>query len=116
MVPDPYYQACLAQPPNANGKFSTSGAISQGEFWWDGHYETGAYNHVMPPNTWSCDDANSSWVNDAGAATATSRHAGGVNLLMCDGSVRFIKQSINVKTWWALGSRAGNEVIDQASY
>src|SRR5205085_368995 len=60
--PMQYYQACMATPPKPGGKFSTAGAISQGEFWWDGHYETGIYNHIMVPNTWGCDDANNSWV------------------------------------------------------
>jgi prepilin-type processing-associated H-X9-DG protein len=113
----PYYQACFAQNPYiSTGNFSTSGAISEGEYWWDGHYETGAYNHVMPPNTWSCDDANNSSVNDAGAATASSRHAGGVNVLMGDGSVRFVKGTISVSIWWAIGSRAGNEQVSADSY
>ena len=73
--------------------------------WWDGHPETGLYNHVMPPNTWSCDDSNNSWVNDAAASTASSRHPGVVNVLMCDGSVRAIKGTIAPTIWWALGSR-----------
>ena len=33
-----------------------------------------------------------------------------------DGSVRFIKQSINLLTWQALSSRAVGEVIDAGSY
>ena len=61
-----------------------TGAIAQGTYWWDGHPETGLYNHVMTPNTWSCNDSN---VNDAAAATASSLHAGGVNVGFCDGSV-----------------------------
>lgn len=40
-----------------------------------------------------------------------SLHPGGANVLMGDGSVRFIKQSINLVTWQALSSRAGGEVI-----
>ena len=115
-IPGPYYLLCNAGSPGPSGTFSTNGAISQGEYWWDAHYETGIYNHVMPPNSWSCDDSNSSWVNDGGAATASSRHSGGANVLMCDGSVRFIKSTIAVQTWWGLGSRAGNEVISSDSY
>ena len=115
-VPQPYYLLCTAQSPTPSGSFSTNGAISQGEYWWDAHYETGIYNHVMPPNTFSCDDANSSWVNDAGAATASSRHPGGVNVLMADGSVKFIKQTVSTVTWWALGTRSGGEVISSDSY
>ncbi len=40
-----------------------------------------------------------------------SLHPGGANVLMGDGSVRFIKQSINLLVWQALSSRAGGEVI-----
>ena len=47
---------------------------------------------------------------------ATSNHSGGVNVCMADGSVRFIKDSVNMNTWWALGSKAGGEVIDASSY
>ena len=65
------------------GTLATNGAISQGEWWWDGHPETGLYNHVMTPNLWSCDDSNNSWVNDGAAATASSRHPGIVNVAFC---------------------------------
>jgi prepilin-type processing-associated H-X9-DG protein len=118
-VPQPYYALCVAQNPFAvqgSGNWSTNGAISQGEFWWDAHYETFIYNHVMPPNKWGCDDANNNWVNDAGASTASSRHAGGVNVLMADGSVKFIKDTVSTVTWWALGTRAGGEVISADAY
>ena len=45
------------------------------------------------------------------AITARSFHAGGVNAQMMDGSVRFIKDSINQAAWRALGTRAGGEVV-----
>jgi len=45
-----------------------------------------------------------------------SQHPGGVNFLMGDGSVKFIKQTINLPTYWALGTRAGGEVISADSY
>ncbi len=44
-----------------------------------------------------------------------SRHPGGVNTLMGDGSVRFFKNSINVNTWAALSTSKGGEVIDANS-
>jgi prepilin-type N-terminal cleavage/methylation domain-containing protein/prepilin-type processing-associated H-X9-DG protein len=40
-----------------------------------------------------------------------SQHIGGVNSLMCDGSVRFVTNSINFATWQALGSARGGEVV-----
>jgi prepilin-type N-terminal cleavage/methylation domain-containing protein/prepilin-type processing-associated H-X9-DG protein len=45
-----------------------------------------------------------------------SLHPGGGNVLMGDGSVRFIRQSINLTTWQALCSRAGGEVISADAY
>jgi prepilin-type processing-associated H-X9-DG protein len=44
--------------------------------------------------------------------SARSMHAGGVNVVMGDGSVHFIADTIDVKTWQALGSMSGNEVTD----
>ena len=70
------------------------------------------YNHTMLPNTWNCTNGG---VNDAGAFPAGSRHNGGVNLLMCDGSVKFIKQTISPATWWAIATRANSEVVDANS-
>ena len=40
-----------------------------------------------------------------------STHTGGVNLLFCDGSARFVRQGINMTTYMGLGSRNGNEVL-----
>ncbi len=45
-----------------------------------------------------------------------SNHPGGANFLFADGSVHFLKSSINMKTYWALGTRAGGEVIAADSY
>jgi prepilin-type N-terminal cleavage/methylation domain-containing protein/prepilin-type processing-associated H-X9-DG protein len=42
---------------------------------------------------------------------ARSYHSGGVNASMCDGSVRFIKNSISLLTWMAAGTTQGSEVI-----
>ncbi len=47
---------------------------------------------------------------------ARSYHRGGVNATLGDGSVRFIKDSVNVATWRALGTSQGQEPIDANSY
>jgi prepilin-type processing-associated H-X9-DG protein len=53
--------------------------------------------------------AGSTW--DLTTAASRSRHPGGVNVLMADGSVRFIVDSINLATWQALGTIQGGEVL-----
>ena len=47
---------------------------------------------------------------------ARSYHSGGINALMGDGRVQFVKNTINLNTWCALGSSQGGEVIDASSY
>jgi prepilin-type N-terminal cleavage/methylation domain-containing protein/prepilin-type processing-associated H-X9-DG protein len=44
-------------------------------------------------------------------SAARSRHVGGVNVAMCDGSVRFMHNFIPLKTWQALGTMNGGEVF-----
>ena len=45
-----------------------------------------------------------------------SRHPGGVNTTMCDGSVRFVKNSINLSTWSAISTTQGGEIVSSDSY
>jgi prepilin-type processing-associated H-X9-DG protein len=42
----------------------------------------------------------------------SSSHKGGVNILMGDGSTRFVADKIDSKTWQALGTRAGRDEVD----
>jgi prepilin-type processing-associated H-X9-DG protein len=56
---------------------------------------------------------NAWWTRSAVGAYvgARSRHSGGVNVAMADGSVRFMPDSIDLVTWRALGTRSGGEVV-----
>jgi prepilin-type processing-associated H-X9-DG protein len=49
-------------------------------------------------------------------SNSDSYHPGGVNVLLADGHVAFIKDSVNQRTWWALGTIASGEVISSDSY
>jgi prepilin-type processing-associated H-X9-DG protein len=103
------YNKCIAINPG-----SMVGASSQTSFsgrnWINGNYMTTRYTHLMPPNTWSCSRGNLS-NNNGGAVTASSRHSGGVNLALVDGSVRFVANQIDLTLWRALGTRAGGEIV-----
>jgi len=45
------------------------------------------------------------------AITSRSFHTGGVNILLMDGSVRFVSNGVGLATWRALGTRAGNDLV-----
>jgi len=49
-------------------------------------------------------------------SAARSKHSGGVNVAMCDGSVKFIKNSVSQPTFMALSSTRGGEVISSDAY
>jgi prepilin-type N-terminal cleavage/methylation domain-containing protein/prepilin-type processing-associated H-X9-DG protein len=93
---------------------STVSLRRSGVLLWTGTIYSGRYNHTMPPNSRLCSSGNDNF--GAVAYPANSKHPGGVNLCFADGSVRFIKETVNIKTWWALGSRNGSEVISADAY
>jgi prepilin-type N-terminal cleavage/methylation domain-containing protein/prepilin-type processing-associated H-X9-DG protein len=113
--PQVYYQNCNqinagTAPLATMGQFMPSGCM-----WFSGHPSSTYVTTIMPPNTWSCEfDTNGFQPN--GALTVSSRHSGGANVLLCDGSARFIKSTVSPQTWWALGSMAGNETVSADSY
>jgi prepilin-type N-terminal cleavage/methylation domain-containing protein/prepilin-type processing-associated H-X9-DG protein len=77
-----------------------------GANWIQGYHWT-LYQHVNLPNSRGCafPPANC-------AMSANSAHGGGgVNLALCDGSVRFVSNTISMFTWRALGTRNGGEVL-----
>ena len=47
--------------------------------------------------------------------TPSSQHAGGLNALFGDGTVRFLKSSIANEVWWSIGTRNGGEIISSDS-
>jgi prepilin-type N-terminal cleavage/methylation domain-containing protein/prepilin-type processing-associated H-X9-DG protein len=56
------------------------------------------------------------WPDASFSIGAASQHPGGCNVLFSDGSVRFVKDSINRMTWWGLGTKANGEVISSDAY
>ena len=78
------------------------------------------FNTVVTPNSqvypWSSCTDWSDAAHEIEISRAESSHPGGVNVLFADGSVRFVKNSINQATWFALGTKASGEVISSDSY
>ena len=70
------------------------------------------------PKTPNCDSstASANTLQSPGMWGLSSHHAGGANILMLDGSVKFLKDSTSQHAVWALGSIAQGEVISSDSY
>ncbi len=66
----------------------------------------------QPPNP-PCISATTALPDNYGSR---SRHVGGVNVAMGDDSVRFVKNSINVRTWRAMSTTHGGEIISADQY
>jgi len=79
--------------------------------------EGGGYSHISTPNLKACIFSNDPDAQpDHTEVGASSNHPGGVNAAFLDGSVHFIKNTINPTTWWALASKANGEVLSSDSY
>jgi len=111
----------------ASGTYKESIATTseaRGSRWGRGTVEYVGFNTILPPNSPSCQSAI---FNSNGIFSATSRHPGGVQVVMCDAAVRFISNNINsgnlaardllneeggspYGVWGALGSIAGDEL------
>jgi len=86
---------------------------TQGTPWLEGLVDTGAcFKVVEPPNLRSCEFMSVARIT----LTAASNHPGGANIGFADGSVHFIKNSIALNVWWALGSINGGDVVSSDSY
>jgi prepilin-type N-terminal cleavage/methylation domain-containing protein/prepilin-type processing-associated H-X9-DG protein len=95
--------------------------------WTNGGVYYSGITTAVPPNTkivpagfskpfdWVSIDENNGGPTYA-SLSASSYHPGGVNALMSDGSVKFIKDATNASTWRALGTIADGEVISADSF
>jgi prepilin-type N-terminal cleavage/methylation domain-containing protein/prepilin-type processing-associated H-X9-DG protein len=81
----------------------------RGAKWILGNYGNTLYNHFYHPNaeTWDCMNL----AQQKALMTARSYHSSGVNALFCDGSARFISDTIDLAIWRSLATRSGQEPI-----
>lgn len=109
------------QPP---GKYSTV----YGPYWGSGTH-TSTHGRILPPTSATAaaclpNGPSSIFYPTSAPSIAklpyawvfSSRHPGGVNMVLADGSVRFIKNSISVYPWWGLATIAAGEVLSADSY
>jgi prepilin-type N-terminal cleavage/methylation domain-containing protein/prepilin-type processing-associated H-X9-DG protein len=115
-----YATYCLSLPAS-----TTQFQATKGVRWHYGAPGHSMYNHRRPPNDQNPDcrgglpHSNRSdplWSYLSLNITTRSNHPNGVQALMADGHVQFIKNSINPVTWQALGSRNGGETISADAY
>jgi prepilin-type N-terminal cleavage/methylation domain-containing protein/prepilin-type processing-associated H-X9-DG protein len=114
--PEPFHKICLALSPATPNVSPAFFADPSGASWFEGYSFCTRYNHVMKPNTWGCVIDSFPRAFGYGALPASSHHPGGVNVLFADGSTHFLKDSVSNRVWWALGTKAGSEVVSQDAY
>jgi prepilin-type processing-associated H-X9-DG protein len=131
-TPGPNQVYVMAMPPPATSVYvplttymnaceaatTLAGFDHKGQIWGtDFAAQGGGYSHIMTPNRKAClfqgETQPVEWKTVC--VGASSFHPGGVNVGFLDGSVRFVKDGVALRTWWAIATRAGGEVIDAGS-
>jgi prepilin-type processing-associated H-X9-DG protein len=76
---------------------------------WDWVNTLQDFTHVMTPNTTSCQNGDRyPW---GGAVTASSMHAGSINVLAADGSAKPLSENVDLGAWRALGTRQSGDDV-----
>ncbi|MDR3622389.1 MAG: DUF1559 domain-containing protein [Paludisphaera borealis] len=122
--------ALIAQYTGCSGGNSELRPDSGHSEWEDGNTSQAGFTTAWPPNKVTPGQYSGKTVPDAdliaireenggptfAAITARSYHPGGVDVLLGDGSVRFVKSTISGATWRALGTISAGEVISADAY
>ena len=107
---DAFCAACMSIQPST----ATVGAPSvKGQNWLVGDFAWSMYAHTFTPNEPSCTNQSAFQI---GAWTVSSGNNHGVNVLFCDGHVKFVEDTINLKAWRAVGSRSGGEIFSDSDF
>jgi hypothetical protein len=122
------YPSVAASPAFIQANFANGFKVDIGHVKWSiGSACYDGFTTALPPNSkvlvgtpqvdidYDTNDENNGGPTFA-AITSRSYNAGGVNSLFGDGSVHFIKSSVNGDTWRAFGSIGGGEVVSADSF
>jgi prepilin-type N-terminal cleavage/methylation domain-containing protein/prepilin-type processing-associated H-X9-DG protein len=97
--------------------------VRSGESWFLSGYHFSSYNHSVAPNARLRDCSIYSFTEGIhwrtlheGVFTARSRHSGGVNTALMDGSVHFVRDGVNLSVWRALATRASGDIVPGDGY
>jgi prepilin-type N-terminal cleavage/methylation domain-containing protein/prepilin-type processing-associated H-X9-DG protein len=102
----------------AKAPYSSMTAVVVGESWAQGLVGYTMGTTLLPPNAaqFNCSAGAPGTFDAPGSFNMSSLHSGGANMLMGDGSVKFLKNSVSKQIVWALGSIAYGEVISADAY
>ncbi len=115
----PWVQTCANNLRSGTTPYNPSNRSWNGRLWFVGNFGHALGNVVLPPNSrypncmWF--NGNSDWDRE-GIAGLHSNHSGGVNVMMLDGAVRFLKDSVSYDVLWAIGSCNQGETISSSDY
>ncbi len=91
---------------------ATSYGVTRGSNWASASHLSGFFNAYLRPNS-SRPDCIIHFSFSPGWVAARSRHTGGVNVALGDGSVRLVSHSIDLPVWRALSTRNGGEAASE---
>jgi len=110
-----WLQQCADLWQSGGGRQAKTPTLGEGWAFGLVGYTQGNLVTAPNPKTPNC-NAAASGIQNPGVFGLSSYHAGGANILLLDGSVRFLKDSTSASTVWALGSVRQGEIISADSF
>ncbi len=112
----PWLEQCSQIWQSAGGRFGKTDTL--GEAWALGLYGYSLGNVLLGPNSKypNCNTNGKGTIESVGVFGLSSYHPGGANVLFLDGSVRYLKDSVNNAAVWSLGSIAQGEIVSSDSF
>jgi prepilin-type processing-associated H-X9-DG protein len=98
--------------------------VNRGWYWGWGSEAMTLINTIVPPSStqypWNgcrngCTCGNYD-MDHAEIANVSSQHPGGANVLFADGHVQFVKSTVSITTWWAVGTRDNNDLVSSDQF